>query len=158
MLSKDQVFHEISYSPPSHTGTERAPKDKRHVYLRTGPRSRRSLHSRPRSRRAARSQVQGLPLQPEARDTVALLSNCLLHRNATYCRLHGDGPEQHQHYDGQQQWKSDPKIWTEPAPSVGRPRALACRVALHRRAKTCALRVDWKLTITASSDHASLAP
>jgi hypothetical protein len=32
-------------------------------------------------------------------DILALLSNGLLHRNATYCRSIGDDPEQHQRYD-----------------------------------------------------------
>ena len=32
-------------------------------------------------------------------DILALLSNGLLHRNATYFRSSGDDPEQHQHYD-----------------------------------------------------------
>ena len=36
---------------------------------------------------------------PGPGDILAFLSNGLLHRNATYCRLNGDDPEQHQHCD-----------------------------------------------------------
>ena len=80
-------------------------------------------------------------------DIPALLSNGLLHRNATCCRSNGDDPEQHQHCDLQQQSKSTPKLWIETASPLARHPILAYRVALHRRGKTCALRLDWKLTI-----------
>ena len=59
-------------------------------------------------------------------------------------------------YDRQRQWKSDAKTWSEAASSVVRHPTLAYQIALQRRAKTCALRLDYGLTIPASSSFSSL--
>jgi hypothetical protein len=65
------------------------------------------------------------------------------------------GHEPHQPCDRQQQ-KPDTRHWIQRTPSVAPNLALAYCIASWRRAKTCALRLDGKLAVIASSDHTKL--
>jgi hypothetical protein len=73
---------------------------------------------------------------------LAPLSNDLLHRNATYCRLTGDNHKQHHRYDREQQWLSNGELRIATAFPFARHLMLARRIAFHRSGKTCALRSD----------------
>jgi hypothetical protein len=66
--------------------------------------------------------------------------------NSVDDRVRGD-PHHHQHHDGQQQRQSESKNGIESASSIARLLVLACRIAVYRRVKTCALRLARKITI-----------